>query len=136
MPYKRPGEFYYATNTSGGYIQHGEPVVANGVVGIAVKQRATAWDAALTAHDRIADDEEFGIIVKGIVQVDNVSGFAAGDPVYLDDTGTVTDGKTSYPLSETSTGNLKFGRVVEVVNDGRGVPTGKVRINLDMKDSF
>jgi len=62
------------------------------------------------------------------VQVNTVAGFAKGDAVYI----TAATGV----LTETSAGNVKFGRVVEVVGDGRGVPTGKVRIDLDAKDSF
>jgi hypothetical protein len=42
----------------------------------------------------------------------------------------------SNVLTETATSNTKFGRVIEVVGDGRSVPTGKVRISLDAKDSF
>lgn len=127
MPYKRPGEFYYPSAGAAAEIQHGQPVLVDGVAGIAVKQKAASWNVGLAAADRIAVGERFGVIIKGIVEVNTVAGLAKGDAVYIAANGTLT---------EAATGATKFGRVHEVVGDGRGVRTGKVRVNLDAKDSF
>jgi len=109
-------------------ITHGNPVAINNEVGIAVKQKERGWDQGLANRAIIDVGEKFWLVKKGIVQVNTVAGFAKGDAVYI----TAATGV----LTETSAGNVKFGRVVEVVGDGRGVPTGKVRIDLDAKDSF
>lgn len=127
MPYKRPGEGHYATNTTGSAITNGKPVAVDNYVGIAVKQKIANWDAGLAAQNLIATNEDFFIITKGIVQVDEVAGFAKGDAVYII--------AATGVLTETASGNVKFGRVEEIEGQ-RGTPTNKVRINLDAKDSF
>jgi len=129
MPYKRPGESKYVTNETGANLAHGAPFVdkTKAFVGIAVKQKAVGFAEGMAAQNVIVDDEEFLLIVKGVVQVATVSGFAVGDDVWIDP----DDNK----LTETTTENVKFGRVVEIAGE-RGTPTGMVRIDLDAKDSF
>lgn len=135
MPYQRPNPADYATNGSAGTIKHGNPVSMNGFVGTAVKQKSVPWALGLAAQDQIQPAEQFLVLTKGEVQVDNVSGFAKGDPVYIAPA-SVSGGVTTFALTESASGNAKYGVVVEVVGDGRGVPTGKVRIDLDKKDQF
>lgn len=127
MTYNRPGAGTHVVNDTAGVLLHGVPAKLQNFVGVVVKQKATSWSAGLTPQNQIAVGEKCWMITKGIVQVDNVAGFAKGDPVYIDATNTLT---------ETATSNTKFGKVIEVVGDGRSVPTGKVRISLDAKDSF
>jgi hypothetical protein len=129
MPYKRPGEGVYVTNETGGNLTHGQPFVdkTKAFVGVAVKQKAVGFAEGMAAQAVIPDDEEFFLITKGVVQVAEVSGFAVGDDVWIDP----TDNK----LTETAEKNVKFGRVVEIENE-RGTPANKVRIDLDAKDSF
>jgi len=126
MTYNRPGQGTHEVNNTADPINHGDPVSINGHVGVAVKQKERGWDQGLANRSVIDVGEKFWIVKKGIVQVNNVAGLVDGDEVYIAADGT---------LSET-VGGEKFGRVVEVVGDGRGVPTGKVRIDLDAKDSF
>ena len=126
MPYQTRGTMFYTTNASGGNLTHGQPVKSEGMVGVAVKQGVPAWDTAVASLNLIANGEDFAMIVKGIVQVDEVAGFAVGDPIYI------TSGNV---LTETASGNTKFGKVVEIESE-RGTPTNKVRIDLDAKDSF
>ena len=126
MPKNRPGNIFYTNNASGAAITHGAPCVSEGRVGVAVKQRAPAWSAGYTGVNAIATSEDFAMIVKGVVEVAEVSGFAVGDPVYI---------TAANVLTETSAGNTKYGRVTEIEGE-RGTPTNKVRIDLDAKDSF
>lgn len=126
MPYSATGKMFYTANGSGGALTHGQPVKSENVVGVAVKQGIPAWDTAVANLDKIATSENYAIITKGIVQVDEVAGFAVGDKVYI------TSGNV---LTEVATSNTKFGRVVEIEGE-RGTPTNKVRIDLDAKDSF
>ena len=127
MTYNRPGVGTHLVNTTGGELSHNQPVNLSGFVGVAVKQKHVSWKLGLSAASKIAAGEQFWCIKTGIVQVDNVAGFAKGDPVYI---------TAANVLTETSAGNMKYGRVIEVVGGGRGVPTNKVRIDLDDKDSF
>jgi Uncharacterized conserved protein (DUF2190) len=114
----------YVTNGSGGTYTHGAPVKEGNFVGIAVKQKAATFDAGLAAHSLIQISENYFLITKGEVQVANVSGFAKGDKVYI---------TSANVLTETGASNTPFGRVTETTSDNRGVPTGKVRIDLDVK---
>lgn len=132
MPYQRPGNVVYVTNNSAGVYLHGQPVketVGTGaVVGIAIKQKPAHWSDGLTAQNQIQVDEPYAIIRRGVVQVtDGGANFADGDLVYIN---------SSNALTKTSSSNTKFGRVVEVPADGRGVPTGQVRVNLDERNTF
>lgn len=133
MPYNRPGTKYYAENDTGGTIVHGSPVVFDNIPGIATKQKAVPWAEGLASQDLIQDGESFVMDITGVCEVDNVSGFAKGDAVYII-AASESGGVTTFELTETAGSNTPFGRVVEVVGDGRGVPAGKVRINLDTKD--
>ena len=137
MTYSRPGKMFYPTAATKAVV-HGMPVIEENIPGVAIKQGAPAFGtgpafvAGVTnpALVTIAIAEHFVILSKGIVEVpvQDISAGVKGDAVYI----TAATGV----LTETSAGNVKFGRVVEVVGDGRGVPTGKVRIDLDAKDSF
>jgi hypothetical protein len=138
MPYNRPGFMYYAIATVGTHL-HGDPVLYDGVAGVAVKQKAVAAGAAAGAATQkaIANGEQFAIISKGIVQLPNtqtgrVGGTALsaikGSPIYI---------TAAHALTLTSGTNAKFGRCVEVAGAlGRGTPTGYMRVDLDKKDSF
>lgn len=125
MPYSRPGYMYYATATT--THNHGDPVLYDGVAGVAVKQKAPAASAAAgTPQKQIASGEAFSIISKGIVQVANAITAIKGSPIYI---------TAAHALTLTSTGNSKFGRCVEVAG-ARAVPAGLMRVDLDKKDSF
>jgi predicted RecA/RadA family phage recombinase len=132
MPYQRPGNSVYVVNNSGGIYLHGQAVVetvgSGKEVGVAVKQKPAHWSDGLTAQNQIQSLEPYLILRRGVVQVpDGGAGFADGDLVYI------TSGNA---LTKTAGSNTKFGRVVEVPADGRGVPTGDVRVNLDERNTF
>lgn len=133
MPYNRPGKAHYTTNDTGGTIAHGDPVVFDGIPGIAVKQKVVSWTEGLAAQNLIQDDEDFVMIVKGIVEVPAEGGFATGDALYLAAAST-TNGVTTFNVTETVGSNTPFGRIVEVEGDGRGVSADIVRVDLDAKD--
>ena len=122
MTANRPGRVVYVTNGSGDTYDHGQAVKEGNFVGTTIKQKATGWDSVVADQSLIQDGEEYALIVKGKVLVDNVSGFAAGDAVYIDG---------SNVLSETNTGT-PFGRVTEEPGD-RGTPAGKCWVDLDLK---
>jgi hypothetical protein len=129
MPYSKDHPGVYVTN-GGTILNHGQPAKvaagSRGFVGIAVKQGMNRWSVTPADQHKIQANEPFYLIIHGEVQVDNVAGFAVGDDVYISPTNTLT---------ETPAGATPFGQVVEVVGQDRGVPAGKVRIDLDMKAS-
>jgi hypothetical protein len=132
MPYQRPGNSVYVTNASSGIYLHGQPVIetrdTGAEVGIAVKQKPAHWSDGLAAQNQIQVGEPYLILRRGVVQVaDGGANFHDGDPVYI---------TSANALTKTATANTKFGRVVEVPTDGRGVPTGFVRVNMDERNSF
>lgn len=126
MPPNRRGTMYYPTAATKA-VRHGAAVTEDGVVGVAVKQKEPGITRHYEDRDLIDVGEKFAIISKGVVTVDTVAGFAKGDKVYIQPADNV--------LTETATSNLKYGVVIEVAGE-RGCPTGKVRIDLDKKDSF
>lgn len=126
MPYSRPGRGVYVTN-NGTSRQNGDPVVLNNIVGVAVKQKAPVVPGLPADQRTIVAAEDFFIVAKGIVQVPAVGGVAKGDAVYIN--------TTTSALSNSATGSVAFGRVVELAGQ-RGTPTGKMRVDLDLKDSI
>jgi Uncharacterized conserved protein (DUF2190) len=127
MPYNRPGPGVYVTN-GGTAIAHGSPQVNAGFVGVAVKQAPRQWQDSYAIQAQIDPSEPYFLITKGVVQVPNtgISANVKGDPIYISAAGVLT---------ATGPAGGKFGRIAEVAGV-RGVPPGKVRIDLDAKDSF
>jgi hypothetical protein len=135
MPYQRPGQSVYVKNASDGIYLHGQPVCeargSNFEVGIAVKQVPAHWSDGLTAQNQIQIGEPYLILRNGVVMVEDTGqGFVDGDEVYISET------TNALSKNDAGAGLLKFGKVVEVPGDGRGVPTGMVRVNLDERNSF
>jgi len=138
MPYNRPGRMFYTTATKA--VNHGQPVVEQGVPGVSVKQKSAGSGAGSgTPQKQIAIGEKFAIITKGVVEVVNTgAGVAAavpGTPIYII--------AASNLLTTTSTSNVKYGMLIEnessvATNRGgeRGVRTGFCRIDLDKRDLF
>lgn len=129
MTYSRPGAIVYVGDAAAA-TTHGAPVKDKGVVGVALKQQTYPWTAGYGGSPSpqvgIAQHEAYAILVKGIVQVANGISAVQGDAIYIDG---------SNALTKVKTGNTKFGVVVEVagMSPNRGVPTGKMRVNLDLK---
>ena len=110
-------------------------------MGVAVKQKAYSWKAGFAEYEAaiIAVGEGFHIRTKGIRQVNvgagqpgaNIAAGTKGQGVYIRPT------DNSLRLSgATASGDLPYGRIVELVGDNRGVPSGSVRIDLDQKDTL
>jgi hypothetical protein len=131
MPEIRPGRGHYAVATK--EVAHGAPCIEDGFAGVAIKQVVAPGGTGL-GDDLITNvqiGENFFIECKGLVYVTNskqeTGTFAKGDAVYI---------RTSDNLlTATSGGNKKYGRV-EAIAGERGVGVGKMRVNLDAKDSF
>lgn len=124
--YERPGHRTYAVASGTHY--HGDPVVYNGVPGVAFKQALVGSGAGSgNVQKTIANAETFTIICKGRVEITNPGdAMAVGDKLYITST---------HVLTKTTTGNTKYGLVVEIAGT-RGTPTGKMRVDLDLKSVF
>lgn len=132
MPEIRPGSVHYVTAATKAVL-HGAPAIEDGYPGIAIKQVAAPAGTGLgdTKITTVQVGEAFIIQHKGQVLVNNSKQeggtFAKGDVVYI---------RTADNLiTATSTGNSKFGRV-EAIATERGIPTGKMRVDLDSRDTF
>lgn len=123
MPANRPGRVVYVTN-GGSAIDHGAPVLtAEGFVGVSIKQRQEGWDTTVADQSQIDANEDYAVIVKGKVLVDD-DGFSKGDALYIDGSNALSTDDTDTP----------FGIVTEEENE-RGTPDGKVWVDLDLKDA-
>lgn len=129
MPESRPGKGHYATATKA--VLHGLPCIEDGFCGVAVKQIAAPAGTGLgaTAITQVGIGEKFFIITKGTVYVDNLISATKGAPIYI------VSATNLLTLTSNSGANPKFGRV-EALAGERGVGTGKMRVDLDAKDSF
>jgi hypothetical protein len=121
----QPGRMKRATATK--VTPHGGACIEENFPGVAVKTKAKPWSEGLVSPQTIAIGEDFNQIVKGVVEVPQVSGAARGAAIYIT--------AASNALSTTATGNVAFGRVVDSQGQ-RGLPTGKMRVDLDAKDSL
>jgi hypothetical protein len=128
MPYERPGQGHYTTATKA--TTHGALVVEDSVVGIAIKQKAVSWQAGLAAQNQIGIGEAFHIRTKGVRQVPFLAGSVKGTSLYI-----ITATNVLTASAQTAPTGYKVGKVVEVQGQ-RGTPTGFMRVDLDLKDSF
>jgi predicted RecA/RadA family phage recombinase len=137
MPYQANANVIYATNTTGNILLHGQaiaqPLGAGWAVGVAIKQIPAHWSDGLTAQNQIQVGEPYAVLRRGVVEIpDTGQGWNDGDLVYIaESNSTLVKSATGAPA-----GSLKFGRVVEVANDSRGVPVGFARVNLDERETF
>jgi hypothetical protein len=127
MPYERPGERYYPTAATKA-VDHGMPVVEEGIHGVALKQQPAVFGSGLGGSPdpskRIAVAEKFVIDTEGIVEVPNtgISGAAKGALVYI------ADADNSLSLT-SGAGKRRYGTVHELAGE-RKTPTGRLRIKL------
>lgn len=130
---ERPGAAEYVTATKA--VNHGDPCIELGYVGFAQKQSTPPAGTGLgaTAITQIAISEKFVIRTKGRHYTSSArqegGTFSKGDPVYI------ISATNLLTATSNSGANPKFGRVAEVAPE-RGVGTGKMRVDLDAKDSF
>lgn len=131
MPYERPGERYYPAAATKA-VNHGDPTIEDGVAGVAIKQQPAPFGTGLGAAiiTQVQVGEDFVIDTKGIVEVPAVGGAGKGDPVWI----TIAD-NTLVAADPGGGLGAKYGRVYELAGE-RDTPTGKMRVNLDAKDSF
>jgi hypothetical protein len=87
--YNRPGTRYYV-NAAAAALNHGDPAIADGVVGVAQKQKQPSATAALSAATVIAIGEPYVIICKGVVRVPFVATCVKGTPLYITAAGVLT----------------------------------------------
>lgn len=130
MSYERPGRV--VDLVANAILVHGVPHYQSSMAGIPIKQDNPKTLDSLVARTQIASGVKYALRHRGVCEVDvaSISGAVLGSPVYIVKT---TDALT---LTAGSTGlNLPFGRVVALAGT-YGVPTGKVRINMDLKDTI
>ncbi len=139
MTYSRPGRISYVANDGAtpGTLNHNQPAVLGGQPGIAIKQRyAGSSVLSLAERNLIAVDEKCVLLQSGVVEITYTDSTAVGTALYIKSAPTVASGARTYAVSATNDGTtVPFGVVVENPASGRGVPTGKVRVNLSLRDT-
>lgn len=130
MPAQRPGNSVYVTNSKDGDtlpLSSGQPATEDSFVGVAVKQKARSFADGLANQAVIDEEEEYLILVKGVVTVPvgSLSGLAKGNHIFI----IAAENK----LTKTEGSNLPYGKVTDIAGE-RGCPVGFVRIDLDQKD--
>lgn len=118
--------------TANALLTHGVPHYQAGVAGVPVKQDNPKTLDSLAARTQIASGVKYFLRTKGEAEVDNttLAGATVGQAVYIvraTDALTLTAGGAGL--------NLPFGRVSSLAG-GFGTPTGKLRIDMDLKDTI
>ena len=127
MPEIRPGRAYYFTADLA--VAHGAPVHRNGYVGIAIKKTAAPAGTGLGASviTTIQAGEAAHMETEGRALVNNSrqegGTFAKGDAV------NIRTADNLLTAAAVGAGVVAFGRVAEIAGE-RGVPTGKMRVDL------
>jgi hypothetical protein len=138
--YERPGRGFYANAV--GIMQHGDVCVARGVPGTAIKQEAYSYDSARgPGRAQIDAGERYFHRVKGVGEVEvgvgkqgvNVAAAASGDALWIAD-GSGADARNTVHAAAAA-GRVKLGRVTDVPGI-HGCPTGIIRFDMDLKDTF
>lgn len=138
--YERPGRGVYVTATRA--LVHGDLVVQGGYAGSAIKQAAYAADSARgPGRQSIAIGERFFLRTKGVAEVmtgtglqgNGVAAATVGTTIFIAD-GTGADAH-GLLFTATAAGRVKLGRVYSIPGI-HGTPTGRLRIDMDAKDSF
>lgn len=127
--YSRPGRGVYVTADKS--ITHGAAAKQSNLVGVAVKQVNVPLTSGLAAQNVIVSGERYFLITKGEIEVADpgLSSPAIGDAVYITDADNVI-------TKSSGAGKTALGRITAISTSGRGVSTGRVRIDLDAKDSI
>jgi hypothetical protein len=137
--YERPGRGMYVTLTAAA--KHGDLTVQNGVAGSIVKQQQYTSDQARSTRADVAIGERVFLRTKGVAEAQTATGqqgngvaaAAIGAPVYIAD-GTGADAR-GLLFTAAAAGRVKLGRV-HAIPGVHGCPTGIIRIDMDLKDSF
>jgi 3D (Asp-Asp-Asp) domain-containing protein len=116
---------YYATATK--LVNHGDPCIEGGVAGIALKQQSPGWQTAFADVKKIQIGEPFLIREKGRVEVATLGGAVKGQSVFI------TPATNALTLTGTAPA-IPFGKVVELAGQ-RGTPTGRMMVDLEMRDN-
>lgn len=122
---ERPGAAKYLTATKA--TNHKAACTELGFTGVAIKQRAKPWSEGYTNPGVIAIGEQFVMRVRGQHEFPNtgISGATQGQAVYIV--------AATNALTLTASGNVPFGYVAELPGGNRGVPTGRLRIDIERK---
>lgn len=128
MPYERPGRG--VDLTANAQLTHGVPHYQGGIAGIPIKQDNPKTLDSLAARTLIASGVKFFLRTRGVCEVDatTLAGATLGAPVYINKT---TD---ALSLTPSAGANVPLGRVISLAGT-YGTPAGKLRVNMDYKDS-
>lgn len=128
MSYERPGRG--VDLTANAVLNHGIPHYQAGLVGVPVKQDQPKTLDSLASRTQIQSGVKYFLRTRGVCEVDatSLAGATVGAPVYINKT---TD---ALSLTGTTGTNVPLGRVHSLAGQW-GTPTGRLRINMDLKDN-
>lgn len=130
MPYERPGRGIDLTADK--LLEHGVPHYQAGYAGIPQKQDNPKTLDTIAQRTAIQTGVKYFLRIKGVCEVPDtgpLAGATLGAPVYIV--------KTTDALSLAAGGaglNAVLGRVHSLAGQF-GTPTGKLRVNMDARDS-
>lgn len=108
-------------------ITHAKPHYQGGLVGIVQKQDEPGSFDSLASRRLVQPGIKYVLEVKGDTEVDALAGATVGAAVYIstvDDTLSLVD----------DANHVAFGRV-SALPDTFGLPTGRMRVDMDLKDT-
>lgn len=132
MSYTRPGRGMDLVANA--LLTHDVAHYQAGAAGVPVKQDNPKTLDSLASRSQIQSGVKYFLRVKGVTEQSTtlnagLSGATVGAPVYINKT---TDALSITPDTAGHT-NVPFGRVHQLAG-AFGVPTGKIQINMDLRD--
>jgi hypothetical protein len=126
----RPGQVIRVKNTAqSAAIEHKLIVKEDGFVGQAIKTAAADPTEGLVDPPVIKDDEEYNLVVEGVVMVPHTRTSAPTFDISAATRGTAIYITSANALSTSSSGNTLVGKVTDEPGD-RGCPSTHIRIKL------
>ena len=130
MSYTRPGRGLDLVANA--QLTHDLPHYQTGNAGVPIKQDNPKTLDSLASRTQIQSGVKYFLRTKGVTEQATalhagLSGATVGAPVYIN--------KTTDALSITASAgvNVPFGRVHQLAGNF-GVPTGRIQINMDLRD--
>jgi hypothetical protein len=126
--YERPGRG--VDLTANAVLTHNVPHYQGGIAGVPVKQDNPKTLDSLASRTQIQSGVKYFLRTKGACEVDatTLAGATVGQAVYINKT---TD---ALGLTATAGAVVPLGRVIALAGQF-GTPTGKLRVNMDLKDN-
>jgi hypothetical protein len=109
-------------------INHAKPHYQGGLVGVVQKQDQPGSFDSLASRTQVQAGVKYFLLTKGETEQDAIAGAVLGSPVFI------TKADDTLVLADAGAATVPFGRVTGLPGQF-GLPAGRMRIDMDLKDN-